>query len=160
MLVKATGTLSVEPHKGRIVVNVSHDFVRYYHSFIEREYWISLGLPMHGSHITVANTAFHKNINWKKALNYHGKEVEFEYDVDMIRGGFTKGFIMFYMRVYSEFIDTLKDKLQIVENAKFKGTHITIGNSKGTNLRMYWPDMITVKPYEKRKAKESSIGKV
>lgn len=145
MMVKAKGILSVEPHKGRIVINLGPDFVKYYSWFITKEYWIHLGLPMHGSHITVANTVFHKNINWKKALTYHGKEVEFEYDVDMIRGGFNKGFIMFYMKVYSDFVDDLKSKLKIVENANFRGTHVTIGNSKGTNLRMYWPEMIEVR---------------
>lgn len=144
MMVKAKGTLSVEPHKGRIVVNLSPDFVRYYNSFITKEYWITLGTPMHGSHITVANTTFHKNINWKKALNYHGEVIEFDYDVDMIRGGYTKGFIMFYMKVFSDRIEEIKEKLRIVENERFRGTHVTIANGKNTNLQPWWPKMIEI----------------
>lgn len=143
-LVKSEGKISVEPHKGRIVVDVSHDFSNYYNWFITRQYWISLGTPMHSPHITVANSKFHPKINWKKALNYHGKEVEFDYDVDMIQGGFRKGFIMFYLKVFSEELDDIKRDLGIVEGPNYKGLHITIANSKGTNMNMYWPKMIEI----------------
>lgn len=144
-LVKAEGKIVVESHKGRVVVDVSPDFTRYYNWHITKKYWVSLGTPMHKPHITLANNKFHPRINWKKALNYKDKTIEFEYDVDMMQGGFRKGFIMFYIKVFSEELNDIKDKLGIIEGPNYKGLHITIANSKGTNMQPYWPKMIEVK---------------
>ncbi len=143
-LVKALGKIIVEPHKGRMVVEVSRDFSNYYNWFLSREYWISLGTPLHKPHITLSNSKFHSGINWKKAMSYHGKQVEFDYDVNMVRGGYNKGFIMFYIKIFSEELENLKKRIGVVEGPNYKGLHITIANSKGTNLNMYWPKMITV----------------
>jgi hypothetical protein len=144
-VLKAKGTLSVEPEKNRIVLNLSSDFVRYYNWFIERHFWVSLGTPMHGAHITLSNSKFHSGVNWKKAIYHHGKEIEFEYDVNMIRGGYTKGFVMFYMLVFSEELEKLKKKFRIKDGEKYRGLHITVANGKGTNMRPYWPKMIEIK---------------
>ncbi len=138
----ATGKISVKGH--RIVVDVSDDFVKYYNWFITREYWIKLNLPMHGAHITIANDKLYSGVDWKKAKKYHGMVIDFEYDVDMIRGGRTKGFIMFYMKVFSPEIEQIKKDLGVVDNDKFRGTHVTISNSK-SGVRPYWSEMITLK---------------
>lgn len=147
-LVKAEGKIFVEKGKndrGRVVVNVSNDFSNYYNWFITRKYWVSLGTPMFKPHITLANSKFHTDIDWKKALRWNNKPVEFEYDVDMIQGGFLKGFIMFYIKVFSQELDNIKNDIGIVEGPNYKGLHITIANSKGTNMQPYWPKMLEIK---------------
>lgn len=146
-MLKATGTLSVEPHKGRIVLNVSSDFVHYYASFLVKRYWIVMNTPMYGSHITVYNEKFHKTVNWKKALRFHKKEIEFEYDEDMVEGGFTKGFIMFYMKVFSQELEKIKQHLNIQEGPKYKGLHLTIANAGKSDAKIvnWWPDTISLK---------------
>lgn len=141
-MLSATGILSVEPHKGRIVVNVSNDFVSYYNWFITKKYWVKFATPKYGAHITVANTdRFHKNVNWSKAIHCNNKPITFEYDNYIVRGGQRKGYDVFFVRVYSKELVDLKKKIGIVENAGYQGLHLTISNSKGT-LPDYWPDTI------------------
>lgn len=144
-MLKAKGLLSVEPHKGRIVLNVSDDFVRLYLWFIKKHFWYQLGTSAHGAHITLTNSKLHSNVNWKKAVYHDKREFEFEYDENMIQGGYTKGFIMFYMRVFSEELEKLKRKFRIIDGSGYRGLHITIANGKNTNLRAYWPGMIEIK---------------
>jgi hypothetical protein len=145
-MLKSKGILSVEPHKGRIVLDVAPDFVRYYAYFLRKKYWAYINTPLHGSHITVGNTKYHQNINWNKAVHCDGHEIEFKYDPYIIEGGYTKGFIMYYVRVFSEELERLKKKLRIIENESYRGLHLTIGNiNKGkSEYRLYWPEMISI----------------
>ena len=80
-------------------------------------------------------------------MNFYGKEYEFDYDVDMVRGGYTRGFIMFYLKVFSEGIDKLKKELNMVDDAAYKGLHLTIGSAtkSGNKSQLYWPQMLEVK---------------
>lgn len=143
-MLKAKGTIRVESSKSRIVVETGSDILDLYGWFVAREYWIKLQKPLHDAHITVANEKFHKDVDWKKAEYYDGEEIEFEYDPYLVRGGYTKGFIMFYLKVYSEAIDKMKKELNIIENDNWRGHHITIANGKG-GVRPYWPELITIK---------------
>jgi hypothetical protein len=145
-MLSATGTLTVEPHKGRIVLDVSPDFVDYYGWHIRKKYWCYVNTPLHGSHITLVTPKFHKNINWDKAIHWDKKVVDFDYDPYIIEGGYTKGFIMYYLKVYSEELERMKEKLRIVENDGYKGLHLTLGslNKSGTKPRLYWPEMIKI----------------
>ena len=142
-MLKSQGIIKVDPSNGRIVVDVSRDFIEYYNYFITREYWIKLHLPLHGSHITIANKKLHAGVKWDSAMKYHNRIVEFEYDEYLIRGGYTKGFIMFYIKVYSVMIDNMKKDLKIVERPDYRGLHITISNGK-SGVSLYWPEMITL----------------
>jgi hypothetical protein len=99
---------------------------------------------MHGAHITIANDKLYSGVDWKKAKEYHGMVIDFEYDVDMIRGGRTKGFIMFYMKVFSPEIEQIKKDIGIIDSPAFRGLHVTISNNKA-GVRPYWPEMITLK---------------
>lgn len=146
-MLKAKGKLSVEPHKGRIVLNVSSDFVRYYSQFLVKRYWIHMNTPMHGSHITIYNSKVHSKTDWRKAMWYNKKEFEFEYDENMIEGGFNKGFIMFYMLVHSQELVDFKKKIGIVDNNKFKGLHLTIcsAGKSGAEIAKWWPKTIEVR---------------
>jgi hypothetical protein len=144
-MLKAKGTIRVDSSKSRIVVETGSDILDYYHFFIQREYWINLQKPLHDAHITVANEKFHKDVDWKKAEYYDGEEIEFEYDPYLVRGGYTKGFIMFYLKVYSEELDKMKKELNIVDSEGYRGLHLTVANGKNGNVQPYWPEMITVK---------------
>ncbi len=143
-MLKSKGILSVEPHKGRIVLDVSNDFIQYYKWHICKRYWIDLNTPMHGAHVTVFNEKFHTKPNWKKALEYHGKTIEFDYDENIIEGGYTKGFIMYYIKVFSSELDDMKRKLQIIDGERYRGLHITLANSKNNSIKASWPKMITI----------------
>ena len=145
-MLRATGTLSVEPQRGRIVLNTSRDFVELYSWFIKKHFWYQLGTPAHGAHITLTNSKLHSNVNWKKAVSHDKREFSFDYDENMIRGGYTKGFIMFYMKVFSEELEKLKQKLKIIDGPGYRGLHMTIVTEKGKQLRPYWPKMIQIKP--------------
>jgi hypothetical protein len=146
-MLKSSGTITVEPHKGRIVLDVSPDFVSYYSWHISRRYWVHVNTPLYDSHITIANPKFHKDVNWDKAVHWDKKVIEFEYDPYIIEGGYTKGFIMYYLKVYSDEIERMKEKLRIIENDRYRGLHITLGNidKGGKKPRLYWPETITIR---------------
>lgn len=146
-MLKAKGTIKVESKKSRIVVETGSGILDFYSWLIQKEYWIKLQKPLHDAHITVAFKKYHHDVDWKKAEYYDGEEIEFEYDPYLVRGGYTKGFIMFYLKVYSEQIDKMKKELNIVDSEGFRGIHLTIGSSgkSGSRHVPYWPEMITIK---------------
>ena len=150
MRIKASGTIKVE-HKGKdsgkIVVEFDNDIIDLYEWFIKKEFWFRLHKPKYKAHITVASTKHHKDIDWARAEYYDGERVEFEYDPDMSRGGWKKGFIMFYLKVFSEELDKMKEDVNVVESPSYRGLHITLGNGNknGNKPIPYWPEMITIK---------------
>ena len=144
-MLKAKGTISVEPHKGRIVLDVSPDFVKLYYWFISKYYWIRMNTPMHGAHVTVFNDKLHSKVNWKKAVFYDKKEVEFIYDPYIIEGGYRKGFLMYYLKVFSDDLDQIKKKLGINDGENYRGLHLTISNSKNGSVFPDWPKMIEIR---------------
>ena len=145
MTLQAIGKINVDQNAGRVVLNLSNDFVRYYLWFIKKELWIDLQSPKHKSHITLANKKLHKNVDYRLAADlYHNQIVKFDYDEYAIRGGKTKGFVMFYLRVFSADLDRIKRKIGVVENDNYRGLHITLGNSKA-GLKTYWPELIEIK---------------
>jgi hypothetical protein len=146
-MLKARGTIKVESKKSRIVVETGSGILDFYEWFIRKKYWIRLQKPLHGAHISIALASKHKKVNWQRAEYYDGEEIEFEYDPYLIRGGYTKGFIMFYLKVYSETIDKLKKELNIVDSDGYRGLHLTIGQSGkgGSKPLLYWPELITIK---------------
>lgn len=146
-MIKASGKIYVDVKQKRVVVNISHDFVRYYQYFIQKQYWMCVDLPMHGTHITISNGKLHKNVNWAWAYKkYHGKTLDFTYNPDIIIGGRRKGFHMFYMMVESDMIDHIKNDIGVKELDTFRGSHITIGSigKNGNAIRKYWPEPIVV----------------
>lgn len=146
-LLKVKGTIKVESRKFRIVVETGSDFLDLYSWFVSRTYWIRLQKPLHGAHISIALASRHKNVNWQRAEYYDGEEIEFEYDFYFVRGGYTKGVIMFYLKVYSEQIDNMKREFNIVDSEGYRGLHLTIGQSckSGSKPLLYWPELITIK---------------
>lgn len=144
-MLSGLGKIYVDKKAQRIVVDLSRDFIPYYLWLIKKEYWIDLQAPMHYGHITLANKKLYTGVDYQQAADsYHGQIVDFMYDVNAVRGGYTKGFVMFYLKVYSEELDDIKRKLNIVDRYDYRGLHITLGNSKA-GLRTYWPEMIEIK---------------
>ena len=140
----AQGKIFVDKVNKRVVVDVSQDFVRYYNWFIKKQYWIALHTSKHRAHITLANSKLHKNVDYQKAHDlYHGQIVSFDYDPNMVRGGLTKGFVMFYIKVFSKDLTRIKQQIGVVENDGYKGLHITVGNGK-QGVMEYWPEMIEI----------------
>jgi hypothetical protein len=146
-MIQASGIIEVDEKRSRIVVNTSSDILDYYHWFIKRHFKIRLHYPLHDAHITITNPRFHKNVNWDIAKSHNGKKIVFHYDPYVVQGGYTKGFIMFYLKVHSEELDKFKREINIVESDSYRGLHITIGQSgKGGSVhRLWWPEMITIK---------------
>jgi hypothetical protein len=146
-VLETTGQIKVDQKQSRIVVELSADIIRYYSWFVSKEYWINLQSPKYGAHVTIGNEKIHKDIDWKKAIAYNGKKIKFQYDHYLIRGGYTKGFIMFYLKVYSEELDKMKKELKIIDNDGFRGLHITLGHSGKSDAShmLYWPKMIEIK---------------
>jgi hypothetical protein len=145
-MLKASGKISVEKDHNRIVVDISRDFVNYYYWFISKRYWIKMNTPMHGAHITIYNNVVNKHeIDWQAAKGYHKQSVDFEYDPYIIEGGYKKGFIMYYLKVYSREIEGIKAALGIKDGDRYRGLHITLANSKNGTIKPDWPQMITIK---------------
>jgi len=144
-MLQAMGKISVEPNRGRIVLDVSPDFVKLYKYFIEKHYWIRMGSPLHGSHITIFSQKHHAKVNWGKAVWYDKKIIEFTYDPYIIEGGYRKGFLMYYLKVFSAEIDQMKKKLGIVDGEAYRGLHLTISNGKNNSVFPDWPKMIEIK---------------
>jgi hypothetical protein len=144
-MLSATGIVSVDKESERIVVDLSDDFIDYYNWFITKRYWVKFQKPMHGSHITIANKMFQHSVDWEDANFYHGEELSFEYDPYIVEGGYTKNFIMYYIKVFSPDIDFIKYDLGIEEKLDYKGLHITLAHQKKGEPKMYWPEMIPIK---------------
>jgi hypothetical protein len=130
----------------RITLELDSDFIRYYHYFIERKYWVTLHRPLYGAHITIATDKFYKDVDWKKAEKYRGEVINFNYSVDMIHGGRTKGFHMFYLKVFSDRIDEIKRDIGAIDNATYKGLHVTIAQAgKGNSqIKLWYPQLIKI----------------
>lgn len=145
-MLKAQGIIKVE-HSQRMVLEVSEDFTKYYSWFVMQRYWVKVQQPLHKSHITLALPKFHDNVDWGRAMDYHDQVIEFEYDPYLIEGGFTKGFIMFYVKVYSADLEYIKKDIGVVEKDDYRGLHLTIGQigKKGAKPTLHWPEMVTIK---------------
>lgn len=120
---------------GRIVVNVPYDFSRYYRALIYYYFPNLIGglaLPKHGPHITIGQPKIH-TVDQKKAWKWNGSKVLVKYDpTNIYIGGFTKGFIGFYVKVYSSLLDKIKKEVILSETGD-SSFHISICNSKQQN---------------------------
>lgn len=143
-MLKARGTIKVERDKSRIAVETGRGIIDYYDWFIRREYKVILQKPLHGAHITLTTPKLKHQVDWSKSEKYHGRKVEFEYDSYLIRGGRTKGFPMFYLKIYSEELDKIKKDLNIREGESYKGLHLTVSTGKA-GVRPWRPEIIEIK---------------
>lgn len=123
------GKVSVEP--GKIYVNVDSrvfDFYKYlaYKEFPNLKY--ALAGPRHGHHVTVARKPLHE-FDYQKALEFQGEEVEMTISPeDIYIGGFNKGFVGFYIYVYSPRLEEIRDILSV--RGGNDSLHITMFSTK------------------------------
>lgn len=144
MLLKGKGILRVDKRKHRIIIELDDGLGDYYRWLASREDWIVVHRPTYGYHITITNNKLNHNVNWRKALRINNMPVEFFYSAGLVRGGQSKGFTNYYLRIVGDEIDYIKDAIGLIEGSKYLGAHITIGNTK-SGVATCWPKMITLK---------------
>jgi len=134
---KSEGTLLVNHNVIRLII--STDFIKYYKTFVDKEYKIFSNTPAHGAHITLWNPKIHGSLDAKKAKFlkdfYKGNKISFEYDPYIIEGGYNKNFQNFFMKVRSI---TLGGICNILGNDQKDRLHITIANTKGGVKPYIW----------------------
>lgn len=107
-----------------------YKFLYYKNSFNVNQMWT----PRYDGHITIYRPKTHGFI-CNNPARYHEDIVSFKYDpTEIYEGGFTKGFIGFYMPVYSKDIDQIKQYLGIPESLE-DSLHLSLFNNKRITLR-------------------------
>lgn len=140
-MLKVTGTIRVQPDKGRVVLQLSPDFTKYYIWHIQRYFKIRVSEPLHGGHVSLALPKFDKKVDWKTAKAYENVKVDIHYYPDIRVGGKTKNTFRNFI------IDFESDDLKAIcwdINAERTTNHfhITLANNKGMGYRDWWWEMI------------------
>jgi len=141
-MLKSIGKVSVSP--GRIVLDVSYDFIEYYKWFIHRHFWVLTHSPKFEAHISIASDRFNPGVDYNKALKYQGRKLSFDYEEFIRVGGKKKGFYLFWVKVFSDEIDELKRDIGVVEPPTYLGLHLSICQigKRGVEPSQWWPDVI------------------
>lgn len=119
-------------------IQICDDFVRYYRWFVNKKFWIDTELPMHGAHITVAHPRFHQvNSNFLKAKEiYDRTTVNFKYyPYVQIGAGPPKRYYNFWLKVKCNTAEEIKKMIGIVDSESFLGLHVTICNTKNSEVK-------------------------
>lgn len=130
-MLKALGKYLVKKNDIRVVT--TPDFCSYYANLFKKAHWntIKVNLPKYGAHIGIINPKIHGEIDCSEFLCLNGKKVWFEYDITGNYGGFSKGFLNFWLDVYSQEFENIAKKLNCLNpNRNFANFHITILNTK------------------------------
>lgn len=124
MWINAKGKIQID-NGVRIITNI--DICKYYQWFINKYHYntVKSQLPKYKAHITVINPKIHNIDNFEKVLDYNEKDVEFQYNVDM---HISK--VNFWLPVKCDIEKEIKNKLNIVDNERYWGLHLTIANNK------------------------------
>jgi hypothetical protein len=113
-------------------IRVSNDIALYYKQFVDKHFKMFTHFTAHGAHITITNPNIHKNVQRKDIAYARNKfvhiPINFEYNINIKVGGWTKEFKNFYLPVRSEQISHISRILGIKEPPK--GYHLTISNTK------------------------------
>ena len=134
MKLKANGKLKIT-YLGKISIDVHPDFCKYYSWLYKRETWNTqkINLPKHGAHINIVNPKIHGKLDLSRFAHLNGKEIEFEYSIEGNFGGFTKGFLNFWLDVKCEEAEIIAKDLGVYkEEEGFSAFHLTIFNTKNT----------------------------
>jgi hypothetical protein len=115
--------------KNGLKIAVEKDFLRYYFHLILKSpvETLGLGLPMHGSHISVTLPRIHGEKIVMQSKKYAGQDVSFWYNGDIVKGG--SWFSNYWMKIDCPRADEIKKELGIVEK-NFLGYHLTLCNTK------------------------------
>lgn len=131
MQIKAVGKWKIEDDQISIITN--SDFCKYYAWLYKKATWNTqkVNLPAHGAHFNVVNPKIHGKIDCAKFKYLNGKEVYFYYSISGNFGGFTKGFVNFWLNVNCKKAEFIAKKLGVYKKEEsFSVFHITIFNTK------------------------------
>lgn len=123
-LLKLEGIYKVSDTEIR--VETGDDILKYYRWLHNRATYniIQTQNPRHGAHINVIRQKFHK-VNCEPFKHLNGSRCHFEIDVRGIFGGFKKGFLNFYLPVYCQKNDEIREYYGFSCEC-----HLTIFNTK------------------------------
>lgn len=117
---------------------VSQDLLRFYKSFVDKEFRIFSNSPAHGAHVTIVNQKIHKN--WNAASvnevrkEFNNRPIKFFYNPNIVVGiGKDKSFANFWMHVKSAELDRIIQILDVKQDF-----HLTISNTKGGVKPYIW----------------------
>ena len=130
-MLKAKGKLLVTADSVKVVLD--NDFIKYYKWLFDRAHWhtIPTQYPKYGAHIGILNPNIHKNVDTAVLMPLNGKDIWFQYNVSGNFGGFTKGFLNFWLDVSSPELEDMARTLGVLKLHKdFSYFHITILNTK------------------------------
>ena len=128
---KISGTYLVQ--KGAIKVITNNDVCKYYRWLFNKAHFntIKNQIPKHGAHVGIINPKIHRSIDCMELKDLNGKRVDFDIDIEGNYGGFTKGFLNFWLDAHcQEFIDIRKWFGVYEEQDGFAPFHLTILNTK------------------------------
>jgi hypothetical protein len=129
--VKVAGIFKVGPDYFKIVLD--KDICAYYKRLYDVATYHTkrTQLPKHGGHVNIVSTKLHKGISLKSVKHLHNVPVSFQVDIEGNYGGFTKGFLNFWLDVNSPLLEKLADSLGLPpKQGRFARFHLTIFNTK------------------------------
>jgi hypothetical protein len=129
MLLRAKGTFKVTVDSIRIVTDI--DFCKFYRWLFVRAHYFTknIQIPKHGAHSTVISPKIHK-VDCTKYLRLNNQAVWFEYDILGNYGGYSKGFLNFWLDISCPDAEAILDDYGFKKQGGFSRLHVTIGNSK------------------------------
>ena len=128
---KAKGKFHVT--KDTIKIILDPDFCRYYKWLFDRAHYFTIKTqtPKYGAHIGICNPNIHKNVDCSQYLHLNKQEIWFDYDIGGNYGGFSKGFLNFWLDIQSRTCEDIAHDLGILKKESgFAYFHITILNTK------------------------------
>lgn len=132
----STAIVKYDSRQDVLRAELSDDLDKYYKFLYLKDSWNvnKMWTARHGSHISIYNPQFHGIKSGTERLN--NQTITFEYNPEEIfQGGFTKGFIGFYLPIKSLDIERIKATLEIIETATFKGLHISLFTNKHLKIQ-------------------------
>lgn len=139
------GTFQVRDGFLRIVMHP--DICMYYRWLFTKSTWntVKTSPPKHGAHINIFSPKIHKNLVLPKQVKaLDGVKIKFLLDIEGNYGGFTKGFLNFWMDVKSLDLEKLGDILKIPKQKNFARFHLTIFNTKKLMKKITKPGVYAV----------------
>lgn len=117
---------------GRLKIEVDNNICFYYRRLIfYHNKSLKTATPAHGAHISLYIPSIHGAAPFSRIRNLIDEKVEFSYDPrDIRKGGHNKGFVNYYLPVYSPRFAEIEEYLGFTQQKNFFGYHLTLCNNK------------------------------
>jgi|GEM_PF-4873386 len=115
-----------------IKVKTCDDICKYYQWLFNRHHFntIKSNRPRHGAHVGVVSSKIH-DVDCTKFLHLNDTPVDFSVDISGNYGGFSRGFLNFWLDAYSVDFINIRKQLNIHKiEPGFSPFHLTILNTK------------------------------